>query len=143
MVTAIWLFAFTVAAFEISVVWKVPSLYRFITTNRHGSLIGVSFSIALSVFMSSLFGAAGTIAMGGAVLGTLITAFVYKFRIMELCVYTVRGVKEISSAVKRSFTIIHNSFVDTRDRFRATIATVKRYWFTVRHPVLAMRGEHV
>jgi hypothetical protein len=140
MVTAIWFFALTVSAFELTIVWKVQPLYRFITTTQYGGLIGIGFSIGLSLMIAGMFGAAGTIAMAGAVLGTIITAVVYKLRLIEATFTIYRAVRDIIRALGNFFASVRGAVIDVRDRYRSGVASTKRAYGIARHPIRTIRS---
>jgi hypothetical protein len=133
VILTIWFFAITVSVFEISIVWKVKPLYNFIVNSSYGGLTGLAFSIGLSMAVASMFGAAGTIAMAGAVLGTLITATIYRFRLIEMTISIYRALLDIAQATKRAYA-------SARVSIRESVRRIKHGAFTVAHPIQTVKG---
>ncbi len=124
MIMVICFFGSIVAFFEMMLVWRIKPLYKFITETNYGSLIGVIMSILLSILVANMFGAAGTIAMGGAVLGTIITAIVYKLRLLEMIVAVVQAWRGVVPPV------------------RNTIRRTRRSGYAVVHPIKHLKGNN-
>ena len=154
MIAAILLFGLIVSAFEITVVWKVQPLYRFITNHQYGTLTGIIFSVSLSLMVASFFGAAGTIAMGGAVLGTLITAVIYEFKLIEAAIAIKEAVVTFNQAIHNFVATVRDSVIAARDavvstrdsmrafrnRIHAFAASCSRTWNTIRHPLTSLHN---
>lgn len=124
MIMVICFFGSIVAFFEMMLVWRIKPLYKFITETSYGSLIGIIMSILLSILVADMFGAAGTIAMGGAVLGTIITAIVYKLRLLEMIVSIVKAWRGVVPPV------------------RNTIRRTLRSGYAVVHPIKHLKGNN-
>lgn len=133
MISIILMFGCIVAAFEISLVWKVKPLYLLITETRYGMLFGILLSTFISMGMASVFGAAGMVVMGGAMLGTGITATVYYFRLIEITITIMNAMRDFARATK---TFI----ITVRDTAVRTIARVRRFSYAVAHPVSVLRS---
>jgi hypothetical protein len=63
------------AAIELAVVFSIPWLGRLL--ERH-TLFSIAFSIAVSILIGTIFGAAGLLITFAAVLSTLLSVFVYR-----------------------------------------------------------------
>lgn len=124
MIMVICFFGSVVAFFEMMLVWRIQPLYKFITETSYGALIGVIFSIMLSIFIANVFGAAGTIAMAGAVLGTIITAIVYKLRVLEMLAAIVEAWRGVVPPV------------------RNTARRTRRGGYAVIHPIKHFKGNN-
>lgn len=129
----IMMFAAIVSIFEISIVWNVKPIYRLITETKYGGLIGVGLSVLLSMFMASVFGAAGMVVMGGAMLGTLTTAVVYYFRLIEIAISLWEATRSFINATKEFISSI-------RDTTKRTLMRVRRFSYAFMHPVVVARN---
>jgi len=128
MLTIFFMFGVVTAMFELYLVWKIKFLYKFITTSQYGEVLGIFFSIALSLLISALFGAAGVIVMAGAVISTIITAITYRLKIIPTVLNFIQAT--------------HDAIVGFFDGVRTFIRNVKRIYFTLRHPIHHVKGRN-
>jgi hypothetical protein len=132
MFVTIMFFACVVAAFEISIVWKIKPVYILITETKYGGLIGVALSVMLSSLLAGFFGATGMIVMGGAIFGTIITATIYYLGLIEFTL-------EVFNSVK-SFIVSTQQFIsNTRDAINRMVARSRRLYYGARHPLASAR----
>lgn len=96
-----------VAAFvELRTSFSVPFIRRAI---EKASVLGIAFSVILSIILGTLFGAAGVVVLLGALIATSITQPVYM----------------VMSRVKRSGQDFHHNVQEARDTFRPVWKALK------------------